>query len=391
MKSIQLLQQEHQNATGQHKEFIGIEVDGWKMLHQENYIESNKYFNKALQLLETLEEKERPSRELSIQMGLAQTAIMHIGYSSPKVQAIYQRAMTLCDQVGTKEDQFLLYRGLWSHHLVMADLEKACEIGKQLCELASEKSAVEALMTQAIPLCYMGKWNEAQPVLQQIVDTHVPQIGHNTMEDPKIVSLCFLALAHTFADNFTQGLASAKEAVELAKQLNVYNEVFARLHLGGLYCFQRENEEKGLADLEQTISLAEKNKISHWLAIAKILRGYVLIKQGKDGVTIIEQQLKSLESNQAKLSKPLFLSYLAEGYRDKDKNKAITLVDEALFLVQKYKQFGYEVDLLLLKGELLPQQQDKQTNWQKALQIARQQNLKLLERRALSYLDVLKQ
>src|SRR5262249_48879440 len=135
-----------------------------------------------------------------------------------------------------------------------------------------------------------------------------------------------------------------------------------------------------------------------WRAFSSILRGWALAQQAgqaQEGIEQIHQGLTAWRATGAKSGEQHFLSLLAEAYGAMGQPETgLTVLTEALRLMDKIGVRWYESESYRLKGELLLQlSSDKQTEAERcfhhALDIARTQQAKSLELRAATSLSKL--
>ena len=127
-----------------------------------------------------------------------------------------------------------------------------------------------------------------------------------------------------------------------------------------------------------------------WAAQGTILRGRVLAEQGHvvEGIAQIQQGLAAYRATGSALLQPYFLALLSEAHQRAGQAEAgLTVLAEALRLVDNTGERWYQVELYRLKGELLldlPTEHYAEAALcvQQALALARQQQAKSLELRA---------
>ena len=131
------------------------------------------------------------------------------------------------------------------------------------------------------------------------------------------------------------------------------------------------------------------------MAWGTIFRGWALAKQGEgeEGTAQIRQGLAAHRATEADLARPYFLALLAEAYGGIGKaEEGLTVLAEALDVVNKNWERFYEAELYRLKGELLlarsPENQaDAEPCFRKAIEVARWQSAKSLELRTVMSLS----
>src|SRR5207245_4285967 len=125
-----------------------------------------------------------------------------------------------------------------------------------------------------------------------------------------------------------------------------------------------------------------------------ILRGWALAQQGQaqDGIAQIEQGLSAFRATGAEIERSYFLALLAEAYGMMEQPETgLTMLTEALALVDTTGEHWYEPELYRLKGALLLQQSadhhaEAESCFHHALEIARSQQAKSFELRAATSL-----
>jgi predicted ATPase len=127
-----------------------------------------------------------------------------------------------------------------------------------------------------------------------------------------------------------------------------------------------------------------------WAAQGKILRGRVLAEQGhaSEGIAQIQQGLTAYQATGSALLQPYFLALWSEAHQRAGQAEAgLTVLAEALRLVDHTGERWYQAELYRLKGELLLDLAAERSTeaalcMQQALAVARQQQTKSLELRA---------
>jgi predicted ATPase len=131
-----------------------------------------------------------------------------------------------------------------------------------------------------------------------------------------------------------------------------------------------------------------------WVAYSSTLRGWVLAHQGQaqEGIEQINQGLIAYRATGAELARSHLLALLAEAHSAIGQPEAgLTVLMEALTLVDTTGQRWYEAELYRLKGALLLQQAsdnqaEAETCFQRAIAIAQKQSAKSWELRATTSL-----
>ena len=209
-------------------------------------------------------------------------------------------------------------------------------------------------------------------------------------QDAGVLCRSYAAAALWYLGYPDQAWARIQEAVTLAQQLaHPFSLNFA---LGEAAMFhQCRREGKATQECaEASIVLATAQGFLHWKARGAVLRGWALAYQGQvqDGIEQITQGLRDYRATGAQLALPHYLALLAEAYGTMGQpDTGLTVLTEALTLVDTTRERWYEAELYRLKGALLLQQSlDNQVEadncFQQAIAIAQNQQAKSWELRA---------
>jgi predicted ATPase len=131
------------------------------------------------------------------------------------------------------------------------------------------------------------------------------------------------------------------------------------------------------------------------MTVSAMLRGWALVHQGQaqEGMAQITQGLMTYRTTGSEHARPYFLTLLAEAHHIQGEATAgLTVLTEALGLVDTTGERWYEPELYRLKGALLLQQHgDHQAEAERcfhhALEIARHQQAKSFELRTATSLS----
>jgi predicted ATPase len=159
-----------------------------------------------------------------------------------------------------------------------------------------------------------------------------------------------------------QALKRAQEAFSLTRDLaHPFTLGFALSCLCWVYHFRRESQE-ARERAEAAIALSTDQGFPFWLAMGTIFRAWALTEHadlpgrpapGEEGIVHIQQGLEALLAIGQGLMRPHFLGLLAEAYGKLGQAQAgLSILAEALAIVQRTEEHYYEAELYRLKGEL---------------------------------------
>jgi predicted ATPase len=219
-----------------------------------------------------------------------------------------------------------------------------------------------------------------------------------------------------------QALKRSLDALTLAQELGHPSGLaLALLFAATLHQYRREGKATQ-ERAETAITLSREQGFPQWVAGGTVRRGWALAEQGQreEGIEQIRQGIAAWRATGAEIGRPYYLALLAETYGKVGQAKeGLSALAEALAVVNKTGERFYEAELYRLKGQLtlqsktsLGQGQDKSKTGQKqvedksktgqgkskvekeaeeyflkAIEIARRQQAKSLELRAVMSLS----
>jgi predicted ATPase len=121
-----------------------------------------------------------------------------------------------------------------------------------------------------------------------------------------------------------------------------------------------------------------------------ILRGWALVTQGEgaEGIAQMRQGLAAYQAMGGGVFRPAYLVLLAEAYGNMGQtDEGLSILAEALAVVEHSEERWWEAELYRVKGELLlrqavPDEQEAEACLRQAFDVARHQQAKALELRA---------
>jgi len=193
-----------------------------------------------------------------------------------------------------------------------------------------------------------------------------------------------------------QALERIHETLTLAQELShPFSLGFALYFAAQLRQFRREahvSRERA----EAAIALSTEQGFPTWLANGTVLRGWALAEQGQgeEGIAQLRQGLAAHQATGEEIVRSHFLALLAEAYEKVGQaEEGLTVLNEALGFVDKTGERFYEAELYRLKGTLTLQsevrgpksevEREAEECFLKAIEIARRQQAKSLELRAV--------
>jgi predicted ATPase len=205
-----------------------------------------------------------------------------------------------------------------------------------------------------------------------------------------------------------RALKSVHDALALARELaHPYSLAWGLYIAAANHQFRRE--ERAVHEwADAAISLATEQGFPLWVAMGAMLRGWALAEQGQgeEGIAQLRQGLAAYRATGAEEIRAYFLALLAEACgKAGQAEEGLSVLAEALAFVHDTRERFHEAELYRLKGELTLQQQvhapssefnvaslqhrtpntqaEAEACFLKAIEIARRQQAKSLELRAV--------
>jgi len=376
-------------------------------------VEAISYLTKALEMLKTLQESPaRAQQELALQIGLGVPLMLTKGFAAPEVEKIYSRARELYQQVGESPQFFPMLYGLWQFYSVRAEYNIARELGEQLVSLAQSAQdpalLIEAHTARGNTLSFLGELVLAREHLEQAIALYDPQQHRSHAfvygTDPGVHSLSYATLALWLLGYPDQARKRSLEAFGLAQELShPFSLAFALIHVLYVHRFSYEVEATQ-ERAKELFALSTEHGFPITLAVGAAHQGWALAElgRGEEGILHIRQGIDTWRATGSTLFfQPFLLAMLAEAHGKAGLSKeGLTVLAEALAIVNKTGEHFWEAELYRLKGELTLQsevqasqfknQDEAEECFRRAIDITRRQNAKSLELRAVMSLSRLR-
>ncbi|MGE0822193.1 MAG: adenylate/guanylate cyclase domain-containing protein [Candidatus Binatia bacterium] len=385
---------------------------GQKAVQRSANMEAIAHLTKGLELLKILPETpERNQQELTLQLTLGTPLMTTKGYAAPETEQAYTRAGELCQQLGENPQLFSVLFGLAAFRLTRGEIQTARELSEQLLGLAlhgrDPALLVAAQNALGETLYHLGEFVLSREHLEHGIALYDSQEHYAFTSvygaDQREQCLCYGAFALWQLGYPDQALKRIYEALTLAQAIShPFTLAYVSFCAAFLHHFRGE---RPLAQewAEAVITLSTEQGFPWFLALGTIVRGWTLAEQGQeeDGIAQIQQGLDVCRTTGAELVRPYFLALLAEGYGKAGLgDEGLTALAEALSLVDRTEERVWEAEVYRLKGELTllssiqrPASSVKKVEecFLKAINIARKQQAKSLELRAVMSLVRLRQ
>jgi predicted ATPase/class 3 adenylate cyclase len=361
--------------------------------------EAIAYFEQTLDALKHLpESRQTIEKAIDIRIDLGPALIGAWGFGAPEVEENYTQARASCEQLGGTPRLFPVLWGMARMHDVRGELKVGRELGEQILNLA-QRLQEPALLLEAhhelwANLFAVGELTSARTHLEQGFSLYDPQKhkdhaflygGH----DPGVCCSYHAATVLWLLGYPDQALRKSRESLDLARELSHLSSMANALFFAARVHQECGDEQAVQARSEEGLALATGHGLPRWLAQEAVLRGWLLVEQGR-AVAGIAQMLKGMAvERRASGSWEMYCNALvAEAYRKAGQtSEGLNIVTDALATAQRTGCHYYDAELRRIEGELLlaktmPDEQQAEACFQNALKVARDQCAKSLELRA---------
>jgi predicted ATPase len=359
--------------------------------------EAAAQFQKGLDQLALLPDTpERRRQELELHSALGAALIAIKGWGAPETGHVHVRAQELWERLGSPAEFLHLPFGQSFHHVVRAEFDLAERCDENLLHLSHQRNDTAGLVlahhSSGRTLFYRGRFASSRSHQEEALTLYDP-ISQRLLVDqagfgPRVGVLGFLGLALFCLGFPDQALAQSNAAIVEARRLAHPPSLAVSLTLDArLLSLVGDNAAlDGQAD--QLVAVTTEQGFPYWRAVGDIYRGWAKAKNGDltEGISLLRSGSTAFRATGAEVYVPYHTALLAGAYEIAGQiDEAVTLLDDALQIVERTGERWFAAELHRHKGRLLARQGHPETAeepYRKALRIAREQDAKMWELRA---------
>jgi len=345
------------------------------------------------------------------------------GYAGSETMQAYTRARELCEQLGEIKEHFQVLFGLCVICVVRSEHERAFEIAGQMLPLAENSqdqvALVQAHWSLGLILHYLGDLTGALNHLERTIGLY-DQRNYRSQLFLYGADAGVLTRAYTARVLWILGYADrAREMVQTASVLaeKVRHPMSLAVTLNATVTLNASCGDDRLAQTgaQDLTSFAIEQGLPFYSAVGTIWRGWALSMQGQysEGLAQLRDGMARYRAIGSELARTSYLALLAEALGEAGQfSEGLNVLAEALEVANRTGERFYEAELHRLKGELLLMQatgeKDRaevlgtrraerpvisaaETCFLRAIDVARQQEAKSWELRAVMSLHRLRQ
>ena len=339
----------------------------------------------------------RDGWELDLQLVLAPSYRVTMGWAAPELGGVLDRALALCDRVGTPAQRAQILYGMQSRYIVEGRLEKSALITDEMVRVFRETQGSEpprsAFAMLAGVRLQMGRFREACDDIEGLVREADPSQLQRLQESQglnyEVLARAWQSHALWCLGRPDTAFVGASHALRLARQLEQpFSQAIAATYLALLQQL-RADPATFRAQAAEALELATEFKASYYRAWAAILVAYAETLDGPEATALarLRGAIEAFKETGARPA-PAVLPRPAGGRPPPggDATAGLDLVEEGLSRGRETNERWWDAELHRLRAELLlaggAEAAEAEAALRRALEIARGQQARSLELRA---------
>jgi predicted ATPase len=357
--------------------------------------EAATQFQKGLDQLALLPDNSaRQRQELELRSALAAALRAVKGQAAPETGHAFARARELWEQLGFPAEFLDIPYGQSQHHAFRGEFDLAQRLDEDLLRLSLERNDPGGLilghLSSGWNLLLAGRFARSRSHLEEALTLYDPilhrSLVHQAGEYPHVDSQAFLGIVLLCLGFPDQALARSNAAIAEARRLAHPPSLAVSLSTDSrLLSLVGDNvalDERA----DEMVAVAAEQGFLFRRAMGTIYRGWVKVKNGDvaEGISLLRSgSIACRATGPGNLT--YFIALLAGACEIAGQiEEGLTLLDEALQIVERTGERWYAAELNRHKGQLLRQGHSEAAEelYYKALSISEEQGAKLWELRA---------
>ncbi len=303
------------------------------------------------------------AREIELQCALARSYMAAESWQGRRVYEAYARARSLCRARGDARKECEVLWGLWAHHAVRGELDKARAQAEEYVQFAEGARDAAALLmadsTALVSSFCIGDFASAEHHATRIHANYVLEehgrLVHIYHQDPLAIACIYESSWLWICGWPDRAERAACQAVEHARRLGHPFQLCHTLFNGAGALVWRKENAKLLAWIEEGLSLARERRIPMF-RIYGPLWGIPALVEREPSPSILREFRGSIDSmlkTNARLHVPFYLMQLAAAHDLLGQQcEALSIVEEALSLLRVTSERWVEPELLRMRAVL---------------------------------------
>jgi two-component system NtrC family sensor kinase len=360
-------------------------------------LEAAAQFQKRLNQLALLPDNpERQRQELEFYSSLSAALRAVKGQAAPETGHAYARAHELWERLGSPAEFIQIPYGQSRYHAHRCEIDLALRLDEDLLRLSRQRNDTAGLvlghLSSGINLMFVGRFAASRFHLEKALALYDPVSHHSLVQQagvhPHVFSQAYLGNVLFCLGFPDQALARSNANVPEATRLAHPPSLAGALAIGARL-LSLVGDYAALDDwVNQLIALATEQSFPHWRAQGAIYRGWVKVRNGDvtEGMALMRSGSTAYRASGAELFLPHYMALGAAACEITGQvEECLTLLDEALGIIERTGENWFAAELNRRKGELLLRRGDFESAeelYHKALRVAKEQEGKLWELRA---------
>jgi class 3 adenylate cyclase/predicted ATPase len=355
-----------------------------------------QFYNALEQLALLPDGRERQRRELELRSALGTVLFAVKGQAALETGRAFSRARELWEQLGSPSGFLRAAYGEASYRAFRGELDAALRLDESLLRLSHHRNDSTGLVlghfSSGRDLMFAGRFASSRSHLEEVLALYDPvsdsSLVHQTGFSPHANSQGLLGIVLFCLGFPDQALARSRAAVAEARRLGHLRSLAISL-TNGTTMLSFLGDNAALDEwVDQVVAVTTEQGFPVWRAQGAIFRGWARAKNGDvaEDISLLRSGLSAYRATGAEAWTPHFLALLAEACEIAGEiDEAVTVLGDALQIVERTGQRWLAAELNRLKGKLLLRQGNPDAAeelYLKALSIAREQQAKFWELRA---------
>jgi class 3 adenylate cyclase/predicted ATPase len=348
------------------------------------------------QLAELPDTPQRQRQELELRGALGAALMLDKGFAAPETGQVYARARELWEQQGSPAAFLHVPYGQSFYHQIRGELELAQRLDEDLLRLSRRGNDAACLVlghtSAGRTLFFMGSFAASRTHFEEALTLYDPDAHRSLVQQagvyPQANSQAILGLVLFCLGYPDQALARIETAIAEPRRLAHPASLASSLGLANLL-FSLVGDDAALAKrVDESVRVATEHGFPYWMAAGAIFGGWLKVKNGNatDGISLLRSGTSAFRATGTEVWTPYFFALLAAAFEIAGQIEgALTLLDDALRIVEEKGGRWIEAELHRHKGELLLRRghtEAAEELYRKALNLAVEQEAKLWELRA---------
>jgi class 3 adenylate cyclase/tetratricopeptide (TPR) repeat protein len=393
----------HWSCAGQPAKAMAYwELAGKRALKSAAFPEAAEHFRSALEALDAA----RPRPDADLERGDLLTdigAALQAGRTpTADVDLTYAEARSAYERVGRRERLIPVIRGQWLFHLVRAEYEAALAAGEEMLAMGERGGQpmclAEGHLYRGLAHMYMGGLDRARAELEEAHRLHVrPELPDHIYEaqgDAGVAALAYVALVLFNQGYVQESNERSEESLELAEEVGGPVTLAQTWGMrAGLLLTRGELVRLG-PWLEMVRTHCVERNIGYWRTVSSLWSAWLQGRAGdpKLGIARLQEQLVAYFASGGRLGVPHFYILLADlRAAAGDRQRALGALSAGEEHIEATGERMSESELHLFRGRVLmsgeqPDPSGATAAYERAADVAKAQDAKLLELRAATFL-----